>query len=510
MAQSPKSNPQMLLGVDDAGSRVSVLDDPAALDAIRQMGIEFLVWHLYDSYTWKQIDHMHTRADALGMGLIWNQECTVRPRGGAEYERPGMFFQPPDEWVQRALASRSFLGVIYDEAEHWIQNGVWVTGGGREFQHHFYEGDERTIEQCFEGNLHNLRVMMARHYAALTRARKMRRQPRVAGEYVFPDLHHLFARAGIIPAPKYLKESVTPIVAASALGAAIQYGLPVWACLDLWGPQGYPSHSPEELWSSLLFAFWTGCELAFVENVNYKDSLYKPEGDSARLNAWGQTVRRFRHEFLPSARRPFEVQQFRPYTAIIRFPDSDWGIRDGQFRGRLYGASNLMAEPRTREWHAVWRTLTHGQLPHGGVNWNVGWREPHRFFMPAHGVAMFDHLVDNPALFNQTRLVFVCGLSVSAATLRLVTSLAERGVTVVISDHLAPPEVQPRLAGTLPCVIPQGRGRWIVTDDFEHPELTEQIRPLLGSPHEMTFRFGRRDVVFTAPEHVDRLEVTIR
>ena len=87
------------------------------------------------------------------------------------------------------------------------------------------------MEAAYEGNLHNLGVLMAQVYPGFAaRGRRPGQTPIVGTESVLPDLQHLFARAGLVQMPKLLKETITPVTLAMAMGSAKQYG---GAALDL-------------------------------------------------------------------------------------------------------------------------------------------------------------------------------------------------------------------------------------------------------------------------------------
>ncbi|MCF7864860.1 MAG: hypothetical protein K9L89_08725, partial [Kiritimatiellales bacterium] len=43
-----------------------------------------------------------------------------------------------------------------------------------------------------------------------------------------------------------------------------------------------------------------------------------------------------------------------------------------------------------------------------------------------------------------------------------------------------------------------GQGRWIVTDQVDHPDVVALLQPYLGSPDQMRFVFGRTEIVFRA------------
>ena len=91
-------------------------------------------------------------------------------------------------------------------------------------------------------------------------------------EDVWPDLYHLFARAGWTLTPKFLKEGFgLPVVASVTLGAALQYADRTHFNVtpDLWGLSRYPGHSLEALRSALLMGYWLGAERIHVENMDF-------------------------------------------------------------------------------------------------------------------------------------------------------------------------------------------------------------------------------------------------
>src|SRR5690606_530514 len=86
-------------------------------------------------------------------------------------------------------------------------------------------------------------------------------------EHVCPVLFHNFARAGMVPGYKQMKENFSNVWASCAMGACLQYDQELWACLDFWNYNTFPGHSANSLWSNLLFAYWAGVDKAYVESV---------------------------------------------------------------------------------------------------------------------------------------------------------------------------------------------------------------------------------------------------
>ena len=495
----------MLLGADDAGAKQAIFKDNAMASAFEKMGFDFLMSHLYVGGETTCVSGLISWAEQTGHDFILNQECASRPKGDPKfYRKPGLFFQPSPDLLSLATNGNHLLGVCYDEAEHWVNQGVWITGRQGPFAPHFHDAEGETLAQAYEGNLFNLQTLMRRNYSSFATPANGKASPIVCTEHVFPAMFHVFARAGISPLPKFLKETVTPVTAAMALGCVREYGTQYWPCLDLWGPRAaprvFPCHTPQELADALLFAYWTGAPRAYVENINYQDSLYSVTNGEVRLSAWGEVVRQFRHDYLPKHPRTFRAEEFAPETIIIRFPDTDWGqIKTGCTRLCLYGESNLKPDEQTRYWLRIWRVISHGTIPKAGLNWNAGFKIPYRLFFPANNVAVYDHLASDPRLFASAKLVFLTGKEISADCLQTLTALVNRGLTVVTPAHLAPAGLGLG-SGEVMKKIASGSGCWIITDQVDHPDVVAELRPFLGSPDQMRFVFGQAEIVFRTDE----------
>lgn len=224
-AAAAAPNP-MPVGVDEAGSKAWIYDDPAAQDAFEQIGFDFVMHHFWGAPTVDEIARLDRWAATHGHGFLINAENSPaghEPGDPAVYRKPGGFFQPPRAYVERCLASPRFLGFCFDECEHWICNGALVTAG-QPFMPHFFDAEGQTLAEAYEGNLHNLEVLMERVFPGFAeRARLTGRTPVVGTENVFPVLQHLFARAGLVQMPKLLKETITPVTLAMAMGAALRH-----------------------------------------------------------------------------------------------------------------------------------------------------------------------------------------------------------------------------------------------------------------------------------------------
>ncbi len=507
------TNP-MPVGVDEAGSKKWIFDDPAAQEAFEQIGFDFVMHHFWGEPKVAEIDRLDEWAAEKGHGFLINAENSPSGRAPGDpaiYRKPGGFFQPPDKYVQRCLASPRFLGFCFDECEHWVCNGTWVTAG-RSFEPHFYDAEGDALDDAYAGNMHNLGLLMDRVFPGFAeRARKPGSVPVVGTENVFPILQHLFARQGLVQMPKLLKETITPVTLAMAMGAAKQYGVQHWTSVDLWGVGGYPGHSPEELRSALLISYWTGAERTYIENFSYQGSLYAVEDERVELSDYGQVAREFIREYLPEHPRHIRFETFAPEVIIVRFPDSDWGQENPGpwIRRNLYGASNLVPDEDTRYWLKVWHVISHGTIPVTALNYNTPLGIPYRVLFPANNVAVYDHLAADPELYRGARLVFLVGKQVDPACLATLEALSEKGLTVVSTSRLAPAE----MASVGPegyAIHATGSGRWIVTNDVTLAAVRDILTPFLGRPDELRYVFGDTEVVFTTPENPDRVQVALR
>ena len=505
----------MPVGVDDAGARKRIYDDPSGQAAFERIGFDFLMHHFWREPSVEEVDRLDRWAAQHGHGFLYNAENSPsarKPGDPAQYRKPGSFWQPTDVFVKRCLASPRFMGFCFDECEHWTTNGVWVTAG-RGFMPQFYDAEGGTLAQAYAGNAHNLSLLMTRHFPGLAaQAAEGRAGPVVGTENVFPILQHLFARCGLVQMPKLLKETVTPVAMAMAMGAAKQYGVRHWTSVDLWGPSGYPGHTPAALHSALLLAYWTGSELTYIENFNYKGSLYATKPDGAiELSSYGKVARSFIRDYLPRHARPHRFCDFAPETIIVRFPDSDWGQENPGpwIRRNLYGASNLTPDKDTRAWLRIWHVITHDTLPVKALNYNTRLGIPYRVFFPASNVAVYDHLASDPTLYRHARIVFLVGKQVSPACRTTLDALVRGGLTVVSTTRLSPPGVGP-IGEDGYATLEAGRGRWVVTDDVTLGPVRALLAPLLGQPDELRYVFGAHEVVFTADKNPDVLSVALR
>ena len=389
----------------------------------------------------------------------------------------------PNPAFIEALASRgNLLGVCYDEFDYCVSTrnlSMWLTDktvfGAPCFpplktKNALTQGD--AIEETLKAYVKEIKAMGA---------------PCFAGEHVFPILYHAFARAGMIPNFKAMKENPTNLQFAVAAGAALEYGTPLWSCVDLWHRQTFPGHSPEELYRNLLFCFLAGVDLAYVESdpVLVKDGALSPHG-----RAWAAFINDFRGK-----PRDHSAADYRPTVGILRYDDAWWGQNAFWYRG-LFGNPALHPDARSKEWLRVINMLTFGQSGKQSFNLNRidhTLLKKHRSFVPMNGLAVFD---DRPGMkaLSSLKLAFLCGLTVAPETMRSVRTLVRtNGLIAVCPPRFLPAELA-FMKGKTYAEIPDGKGLWIISADPADERVFQKIRPLLGEENEITLPFTNRTV----------------
>ena len=397
------------------------------------------------------------------------------------------------EFVEALASAGNLLAVGYDEFEHTIVNrniSLWLDSKGRVDKPVFPQ--LKTQDAVTQGEA------LAADLKAYADSVKAMGAPAFAGEHVFPVLYHTFARCGIIPNFKSQKESISNLQFAVAAGAALQYGTPLWNCVDMWHKMTFPGHSAEELYHNLLFSYLSGVDRAYVE----ADTALVKDG---RVNEYGEAFLRFTGEYRGKD-RGYNVQDYRPEIGILRYDDTYWGQNLVWARG-LFGNRRIQPDARSREWLTILNTLTFGEsFPHA-LTWSriaPSSLKPHRSFCSMNALAVFDDRVRKETL-SSLRLAFLCGLRISPETMRDVRELVrENGLTVVAPARFAPPELRGARGYTEQA---DGRGTWIVTDDFASPRLKERILPFMGAPGELRLPFRGREVRLALSEDRERFEV---
>jgi hypothetical protein len=447
----------------------------------------------------------------------WVPRIEITP-GLDEFEHPGGIHRwdlRPD-WLAAVLpparpAPAALVAITYDECEHMLlSNNKYANSPTNDF--------DRPLLVSTHGL--PLTVAYDRLVAEAARLRKVhyRNLIRVQTEQVWPDLFHIFARAGWTVTPKLLKENLSSVVMSIALGAALQYheaGAAFWASPDLWNLNRYPGHSPAALRSALLMAYWLGAETIYVENLDFQQ--WKPRhplaAPTGSLVAWadpehfeitphGRVAREFYREYVPQHPRTIRWQDYDPRVAIIRLPDGGWGQPNDQVasRNRLLGNRDLPLDGPASEWLYVWPILTHGTARPGAISSNNRSVYPNgieEFFVPIDSVAVFDHDVTARALAN-VQLLIVCGHALSTQAFNAVRTRVAAGATCIIARRL----YDRHATGDLP-------GHWVVADNFRDPQIAKSISPFLGPPDVARFRFKRHLVEFRKTEAPDVITLRV-
>jgi hypothetical protein len=368
---------------------------------------------------------------------------------------------------------------------------------------------------------------------------------RVIATHVWPNLLHTAARAGFTPCPKIAKEFFSPVSMAVGMGAALQYGRDLWVDCDMWYFQLVPGHQPAEIEANLMFAYWMGADLVYLEGSGY--NLY-PAGKQGtpfslvnmhreelyQLTPHGEMLKRFCREYLPANPRPWTFRDIRPEVAIIRFEDGDFGQESWGVPG-LYGSKTLKGDADTRAWLDLWNVLTRGRT--GAVNgpaiayFKLGTLGPlfdarhhkevipsyatdpasdnHAFFAPLNGVVVFDDLVGYDRL-RDIPLLFVTGKRLSDETAAAVRRRVNEGAVCVAWGPLAAwcGLAENWTGGT--SVVPSGKGRYVFTDNFAAPETVAEYEAWIAKDDEIRYQFGDHTMVMRrgASDNEVTVEVT--
>lgn len=392
--------------------------------------------------------------------------------------------------------SRAFEGVVYDEQDHVQVNQNWMWNGTVKMDVPYLGNtDGMTFEQANQLVNDNAKI--------LVNEIKSKNTPRMVSEHSFPLLMHNFAKAGECISYKQLSCSWSNIMAAIGMGAAIQYNTEMWTCLDLWGPGGtYPGHTPEMLKNNLIFGYWMGNDRMYVENINYKGSLYKTDANGITLSEYGKVYKWFTYSYLGTNHRGYTFRDVKPEIAIIRFDDTDFGIGPDKPWGltdRPFGSNTLKFGTTSYNWMKIWNLVSQGVIPtpENGISWfSYPTSISKKSFASMNGVVVFDETVGKEHL-QTLKLAFLTGLIISHETLTAVEELVvTNGLTVVSTPELAPAAIKQKYSGSGTQVINDGTtgGCWIVTDDFLAQAVKTKVQPFLGKNDEISYRFGSKEV----------------
>jgi len=492
----------------------------AVEDALREMGIGYVNYSVSTSAHAGDLPANQINEAMLGLCRRLNLDFSISCHA----------IDPPDECVRAAVESGKsrFRGVLFNELEHcrlmWNYSPVPLADSGK------FE----TLDQAYVETLDAYKALRTR-FAGIGSP--------VTATHVWPVMHHLAGEAGFTVCPKICKESYSSVSLAIGMGAAKQYGTGLWADCDLWFWGLIPGHGPEELKSNLLQAYWLGVDLLYVEGAGHN---LKPAGrqgtpfslvnqvsnETFQLTQHGETLRWFCREYLPAHPRTWTFRDVRPSIAIVRFEDTCHGQRfTADFEDRLYGSPHLRSTPDTEAWLALWNLLTFGKTGRDGLSHfksyiapsGYQWRsdkaefqsyttapvmaDQHRFFVPLNGVVVYDHKAGYD-LLKGVPLLFLTGTRVSEPTMDAIRRCVKEGAVCAAWGPLAKKHGFPEWDSGV-SIIHKGKGKFVLTDDFQVREVYQQVVGLLGRPDEIRYRFGGSEVILRrVTDNEVKVEVT--
>lgn len=479
--------------------------------ALRRLGADFYVHHVIP--TEPTGDRMLRDLDDAGIDVVLGNE--FGNINGPYVEGTNRYDLPTAE-IEAAVGCGRLAGVLYDEPEHLQLHASQYRKDA--FLPHFGDTAGLSADESIDLIDTTIRGIVGDVAHAVDHGSAGRasggRVP-VLAEQVFPVLFHTFARGGMTPTPKVMKESFQSLQLATALGASLQYGRDLWICADLWGPDigpwitrapGFPGHSPAEFASALRMAYLFAPSAMFVENL---DVLLRHAGDDAIvLTEYGEVWQQFVRDYVPATPLRWSFDEATADVVIIHAEDSDFG------RGRdPFGNRSATAPATSRSVFEAWHVISHGTIPaHGSSLHIAGYEFPrallddvpraqfplprgaaqqtrvHGLFHASRNVLVFDeHVTD--ARLGAPELLFVVGSRLPRRTLALVRSRAEAGATVVIAEWLT---AEPWSSSQT-----FGAGQWIVVDRVDSDEVIAAVQPFLGRADEWTQRFGDTEIRIT-------------
>ncbi|WP_168119969.1 hypothetical protein [Paenibacillus sp. HB172176] len=503
------------------------------MKALRELHADFYVHHVFPGFEGQR----ELLADACQYGIdlcLGNEYGNIN---GPWVEGTNRY-DIPDAELLEAAASGRLIGILYDEPEHLQINAAQYRKDG--WFPHWKNGDGAASSSSSEQPL-NAQARLDHARECVTKSVETRVKhvqallanahsdsaahagvPGAAAssvpllsEQVFPVLFHAQARGGMAPCPKIMKESFQSLQLATALGAAKQYGRPMWICADLWGPDvgswftrtpGFPGHSPEEFASALRMGYYMGPSHLFAENA---DVLLSYGADGFRNTEFGDVWQQFTREFIPANPLRWTHQDAAATIALIHSDDSNYGQNE-----RPFGSRELSMPAESQSVFRIWHMLSHGAIPAHGNNMHIpGFDFPrhelkrqyaaerfplrsgavlpdkpnvHPLFYPTNNVLVYDGFVQEHQL-GSPNLIIVAGTSVSSGTLLAVRKHAEEGAAVIAAEWLLPAEWRSskRYASG---------GLWLPVSDFLSDAVREACAPHLGRPDCWTQRFGASEI----------------
>ena len=432
----------------------------------------------------------------------WNEDCTA-PDGTEWADKTDGCHRVrlPAEFVEALSKSKRFKGIMYDELEHIITNRnptIQIHTRLKKIIPVFPVLKSRDpIKQS---------DLLTRQLTEYVRGFKENGAPSFFGEHVYPVFFHKFAECGIIPNYKSLKENFSNVAFSIAAGAAMQYDLPLFNCVDNWFMNTNPGHDADEMYYNLLFAYLAGVDCAYVESVGVMAD------EDGNLTPHGEKFRQFCREY-KDKERGYSIKDYRPETGIIRLDDGYWGQwYPVIFKRCLFGNPKIKPDFRSKEMLRAMNILTHGKTCKNGISWGrvSPWyikNRKHFSFVPLNSAAVFDHNADRKVL-DSLKLCFLCGIYISQKTLDAVRDcVRENGMTAVAPKRFLPDDIKAQTKGNI-CEIKDGRGKWIAIKSYRCHSLAKHVREFIGNGDEMRLTFTDREIVMKINGDKDSFTVT--
>jgi hypothetical protein len=362
------SSPAFKLGID-ADNWKSQVGDPAFGAALKAMGVQFVVWHISPEEETSDTTLMAIVRFCRknGLSYLFNTELVNYAPGVAYFAQSDGTYR----WDLRPATLEKlrndplFLGAVYDEPM-LMQGMNGVTVNKTIVLPYFAQTAAMDAQAAYEAVVSKI-TELSSYYR--------RYGKKMLVEEVFPDCAHAAARGGALLAPKMLKENYNDLMLYVYAGAARQYGQKeLWVCADLWFLDKFPDngvykpggHTPEELLSTLEFAYQWGIDYLYIERASgLMDSSFA-------LSPYGKKVVAFQEE-----KSGLNVQSWKTFTPayiVKRFPSGYWGqkysslIPDNPYGSRLPHAS-LKGPSDT--WLRWLNKASGGKIPADADNWNA-------------------------------------------------------------------------------------------------------------------------------------------
>jgi hypothetical protein len=390
-------------------------------------------------------------------------------------------------------------GVLLDECDWQQINTHWVLPQTDYYQykekHYFVETEGLSVQTAYEAILAEA-TRRNQYYLSAG-------MPRLASEHLYPVMMHVLARAGFAICPKVLKETWGPVMLAVALGAAKQYDTDMWVDVDEWWHPERFGHPMKRYQSALRLAYWMGASIIHTEGGR----LCVPGYRGLERTPHGDNLRQFAKTYVPEHPRPYTFRDVRPTTAIIRFDDTCFDIRQrslGEYPGPMYG--HIPVGDANTEWLYIWNILSHGYLRTDSIthNWETKLPIARSLFAPLNNVVVYDHLADDKDLAG-IDWIFITGIEIPEQTFAAVERRVQAGATCVSPMRFLPPAAQAQCQDMV-TIIPDGSGKWVVPKDFywlhyetwtrgcRDPKLRNALDGLLGPEDCLQYTFGEQQL----------------